>query len=159
MLRTLVTGVHAAGLFCVLGVLAWLSGEPFVFPSLGPTAFVLAFGGVEGARRRVVGGHAIGAVAGFLAYTLLAGHAVLTAGFAPATVEGARLAASGTLSVALTAWGMLALDAVHPPACATTLIVSLGLLATPFEVAIIVASVGVLLGAHELANVYRKPET
>ena len=159
MNRAFVTGVHAAGLFCVLGVLAWVSGEPFVFPSLGPTAFVLAFGGVDRARRRVVGGHAVGAVAGLLAYTVLAGDVTLTAGFASASVDGARLAASGTLSVALTAWGMLALDAVHPPACATTLIVSLGLLATPLAVAIIVASVAVLLGAHELANAYRKPET
>lgn len=43
---------------------------------------------------------------------------------------------------------MIATDAVHAPACATTLIVSLGLLSTPTEVAIIVASVSVLVGFH-----------
>jgi hypothetical protein len=52
------------------------------------------------------------------------------------------------LSVVATSWGMVAADAVHPPACATTLIVSLGLLSTPLEVAIIVASVVVLVAVH-----------
>ena len=44
---------------------------------------------------------------------------------------------------------MIATDTIHPPACATTLIVSLGLLSTPLEVAIIVASVVVLVAVHE----------
>ena len=43
---------------------------------------------------------------------------------------------------------MIATGTVHPPACATTLIVSLGLLSTPAEVAIIVASVTVLVAFH-----------
>jgi CBS-domain-containing membrane protein len=45
---------------------------------------------------------------------------------------------------------MIATGTVHPPACATTLIVSLGLLSTPAEVAIIVASVVVLVAFHAL---------
>ncbi|ELY32636.1 hypothetical protein C498_07733 [Haloferax volcanii DS2] len=47
---------------------------------------------------------------------------------------------------------MVELDAVHPPACATTLIVSLGLLSTPQSVATIVASVVILVGAHQVAD-------
>jgi CBS-domain-containing membrane protein len=43
---------------------------------------------------------------------------------------------------------MIATGTVHPPACATTLIVSLGLLSTPTEVAITVASVTVLVAFH-----------
>lgn len=143
--------VHASGLFAVLGLLAWASGAPFVFPSLGPSAFVLAFGDrIDRTRRTVVGGHAIGAAAGLLAYLVLAAGVTLTAPFSPFSLDAARLAASGTLSVALTAWGMLAVDAVHPPACATTLIVSLGLLSTPVEAAIIVLSVAVLVESHRL---------
>ena len=39
---------------------------------------------------------------------------------------------------------MIATDTIHPPACATTLIVSLGLLSTPLRVGIIVGSVMIL---------------
>jgi len=39
-------------------------------------------------------------------------------------------AASGVISIVITAAGMLAMKAQHPPACATTLIISLGLLTT-----------------------------
>lgn len=43
---------------------------------------------------------------------------------------------------------MIATDTVHAPACATTLIVSLGLLSTPVQVIIIVVSVIVLVEFH-----------
>jgi hypothetical protein len=46
---------------------------------------------------------------------------------------------------------MIATDTNHAPACATTLIVSLGLLPTPTQVGIIVASVVVLVGIHRIA--------
>jgi len=141
--------VYAGGLFAVLGVLAWLTGQPLVFPSLGPTAFLFAFEGVPNhTRRRVVGGHAIGALAGLLAHLLLASGLVLSAGEPSLSVEWIRLGASGTVAVALTAWGMAATDTVHAPACATTLIVSLGLLAAPIHVVGIVASVVVLTETH-----------
>lgn len=52
------------------------------------------------------------------------------------------------LSVVATSWGMIATDTNHPPACATTLIVSLGLLSTALEVATIVISVVVLVATH-----------
>jgi len=43
---------------------------------------------------------------------------------------------------------MLATDTEHAPACATTLIVSLGLLSTPIQAAIVVVSVVVLVAVH-----------
>ena len=43
---------------------------------------------------------------------------------------------------------MIATETVHPPACATTLIVSLGLLSTSLQVGIIVAGVVILVGFH-----------
>lgn len=43
---------------------------------------------------------------------------------------------------------MIATDTIHAPACATTLIVSLGLLSTPVQVIIIVVSVIILVGFH-----------
>lgn len=148
--RRLGTSLYAGLLFTVLGLIAWISGEPFIFPSLGPSAFILAFEW-EGARTRtdrVVGSHAIGAIAGLIAYGLLAAGVSLTITPPPGSTEGLRLTISGILSIVLTSWGMIATKAIHPPACATTLIVSLGLLSTPRQVAIIVISVIVLVGFH-----------
>jgi len=145
-------GLHAGFLFGIVGVLAVATGQPAIFPSLGPTAYVLAVEhrGPKVARRRVLGGHAIGVVAGLLAYFALAQGIVVTGGLAPGSEDAIRLAAAGVVSVTLTSWGMLATDAIHPPACATTLIVSLGLLSGPVEGAIILASVAILSESHRL---------
>jgi hypothetical protein len=75
------------------------------------------------------------------------------AGRLPATpaafsAGGIRLAASATASIVLTSWALIATETIHPPACATTLIVWLGLLSTPTRVGIIVASVVLLVGFH-----------
>jgi hypothetical protein len=148
--RNVGTSLYAGLLFTVLGVTAWISGQPFIFPSLGPSAFVLAFDrrGQRTDTYRVVGSHAIGGAVGLLAYTLLAAGVSLTSTPPALSAEGLRLAASGVLSVVLTSWGMMATDTNHAPACATTLIVSLGLLSTPLQVVIIVVSVVVLVEVH-----------
>ncbi|GAB7008719.1 HPP family protein [Halorubrum trueperi] len=152
MRRRVGTSLYAGLLFTVLGAIAWGSGQPFVFPSLGPSAFVLAFDRRSEPDRsaRIVGSHLIGGVAGLAAWSLIAAGVSLTATPPAFSPEGFRLTASATVSLVATSWGMIATDAVHAPACATTLIVSLGLLSTPFEVAIIVASVVVLVGFHAL---------
>lgn len=144
------TSLYAGLLFTLLGAIAWLSGEPFIFPSLGPSAFILAFEqrGERTRAYRVVGSHLIGGIAGFLAYSVLAAGVTLTTTPPPASTDGLRLATSGILSIVLTAWGMIATDAIHSPACATTLIVSLGLLSTPLYVGTIVVSVAILVGFH-----------
>lgn len=152
--RRIGTSLYAGLLFTVLGVVAWVSGEPFIFPSLGPSAFLLAFErrGKQTQPYRVVGSHLIGAVVGFLAYLLLATGVSITATPPPASTSGLRLALSGILSIILTSWGMIATDTVHAPACATTLIVSLGLLSTPIQVVIIVVSVIILVEFHILTR-------
>ncbi|MFC7202338.1 HPP family protein [Haloferax namakaokahaiae] len=150
--RAIETGVAAGGLFAVLGLIAWVTGQPFVFPSLGPSAFALAF---ETRRekvrpRRVVGSHLIGALAGFAAYSVLASGVSLTAVPPALSIAGLQLILSGVVSVVVTGWGMLVTDTVHPPACATTLIVSLGLLSSAFDVGVIVVSVVGLVAVSEL---------
>jgi len=144
------TSLYAGVLFTLLGLAAWASGQPAIFPSLGPTAFVLAneYRGGRVRGRRVVGGHVIGGVVGLAAYTAVASGLSVTAVPPALSADGLRLAASATLSVVLTSWGMIATDTVHPPACATTLIVSLGLLSTPRRVGIIVVSVVALVAVH-----------
>jgi hypothetical protein len=147
------TSLYAGLLFTVLGTVAWLSGQPFVFPSLGPSAFLLAFErrGDRGYLSRIVASHAIGGVAGLLAYEFLGAGVTLTAAPEPGSVAGLHLVASGIVSIVLTSWGMIATDTNHAPACATTLIVSLGLLSTPVQVGIIAVSVVVLVVVHGVA--------
>lgn len=149
--RRVGTSLYAGFLFTVLGLVAWASGQPFIFPSLGPSAFILSFQRrVERTRRTIVGSHVIGGCAGLLAYSLLATDATIVATSPALSADGLRLAASGVVSIVLTSWGMIATHTNHAPACATTLIVSLGLLSTPVQVAIIVISVIVLVEVHSV---------
>lgn len=148
--RRLGISLYASVLFTVLGLVAWATGQPFIFPSLGPSAFILAFDrrGERTSTYRIVGSHFIGAVAGLLAYTLVAQGVSLTTTPAGLSPDGLRLALSGVVSIAVTSWGMIATDTNHAPACATTLIVSLGLLSTPRQAATIVLSVVILVESH-----------
>jgi len=144
------TALHAGALLAVTGLIAWLTGTPFVFPSLGPTAYLLATQRTLARDRlaAVVTGHTAGVVAGLAAYRLLGAGVVVTADLAPRSPALGAVVASGVLALALTSGAMLLLDAVHPPACATTLIVSLGLLGTLWDGVLIVVAVCVLVGAH-----------
>ena len=152
MRDALLATLRASGLLVVLGATAWATGLPFLFPSLGPSAYALAVSpsAATSQHRRVVGGHAIGVVAGLLAYHLLAPGLVATQLPPAGSAAALRLAASAVASVALTTLGMLATDHRHAPACATTLIVALGLLSTPVDGAIVVAAILLLVGVDRL---------
>jgi CBS domain-containing membrane protein len=54
----------------VLALLAFLSRNPFVFPSLGPTAYLLFFSPLAKASspRNTIVGHAIGLICGYAAF-------------------------------------------------------------------------------------------
>lgn len=123
---------------------ALLTGQPLIFPSLGPTAFLLFFTprAPAASPRNTVMGHLIGVLAG---YGSLAAFGLLDAGPALAEgVTGARVGAAA-LSLGATAGLMAWLRVPHPPAGATTLIVSLGILATPANlVALMVAVVAIV---------------
>ncbi|MBK6922257.1 MAG: HPP family protein [Deltaproteobacteria bacterium] len=133
-----------AASIALLGALAWITGTPWLFPSLGPTAYLLFGAPSEAAAsgRRIVLGHTIAVACGFgalLVTGLYDQPSTLVAG-----VDGARvLAATGSI----TACGALLvrLRAMHPPAGATTLIVSMGMLQTPAELAIMVGAVALLV--------------
>ena len=126
----------------VSGFAAYLTKQPLLFPSLRPTAllfFEQPMAPTSSPRNTVVG-HLVAVLAGALSLTLfglLDDPSVLAEG-----VTLARVGA-GTLSLALTGAVLLLLRSSHPPTGATTLIVSLGFLQTPTEMAILMA--GVLL--------------
>ncbi|GGN99571.1 MULTISPECIES: HPP family protein [Haloarcula] len=145
-------GIRVGALLSALGAVVWLSGLPFLFPSLGPTAYLFATrpAAPESSARRVLGGHTVGVLAGLLAYHVVAGGVVITASMGAATLGTLRLAASGVVAVALTTAGMLLTDTGHAPACATTLIVGLGILSSPLQAGIIVVAVAVLVTEQAL---------
>jgi len=127
----------------LMSLVALVSHQPFVFPSLGPTAFLFFYSPLTAAAspRNAMAGHLIGAVAGWLS---LAVFGLLHAAPAIAVgVTGARVAAAA-LSLGLTSGLMVLLRVPHPPAGATTLIVSLGILRTPTHLAILMAAVALL---------------
>ena len=124
----------------LLALLALFTGSPFVFPSLGPTAYLFFFSPLAEASspRNTVLGHAIGLICGYAAFAL-------TAAYAPpfaihGGVHGARVLAAA-LSLSATGAFMALLRVSHPPAGATTLIVSLGIISQPKELVIIEVAV------------------
>jgi CBS domain-containing membrane protein len=111
---------------------AYAAGAPLVFPSLGPTAFLLFYLPrlPMAAPRNVLGGHLIGLLAGFAslsAFGLLNQPAALLAGVTLARVGAAAVSLGATAG--LTVW----LRVPHPPAAATTLLVSLGVVPRPIQ--------------------------
>jgi CBS domain-containing membrane protein len=132
-----------------LALLALVSRNPFVFPSLGPTAYLLFFTplGRTSSPRNTVFGHAIGLICGYVAFAAT-GAGALPFGAHPGIFWPRILAAA--LSLSSTGAFMVLLDVSHPPAGATTLIVSLGIISKPRELVIIEVAV-FLLVAQALA--------
>ena len=133
----------------LLALLALVTGSPFVFPSLGPTAYLLFFSPLAEASspRNTILGHAIGLLCGYGAFAL-------TMASSPpfgvqAGVHGPRVLAAA-LSLSATGALMVLFRVSHPPAGATTLIVSLGIITQPKELVIIEVAV-FLLTAQALA--------
>lgn len=127
----------------LMSLLALLTGSPFIFPSLGPTAFLFFYTPTAptASPRNTIVGHLIGVLAGYFAL-LVTG--LTTAGPALAVgVTGPRVIAAA-LSLGLTAGLMVLLKSPHPPAGATTLIVSLGLLTAPLKLVILMVAVVLL---------------
>lgn len=133
----------------ILAGVAMVWGAPFVFPSLGPTAFLFFFSPRSPAAtpRHAVYGHAIGILCGYGSLWLFGLQHAPTA--MSGTVDVQRLFAVA-LSLASTGAVMILLKAVHPPAGATTLIVSLGIVTEwshllVIEIAVVLLTVQALI--------------
>lgn len=128
----------------VMALFAHLASAPLIFPSLGPTAY-LVFANPRAAvssPRNTLLGHAIGAAAGWLslaAFGLLGDPSALSAG-----VTWPRVAAAA-LSLGATGGLMILTRTQHPPAGATTLIVSLGLMTGIGQLVALMMAVSLLI--------------
>lgn len=134
-------------LIMAVGVAAWAIGQPWLVPSLGPTAYLQAEVPAHPSAKyyHVVLGHAIGLAAGFLAVALFG------AWNDPVLLNDHQLTLPRILAAALallmTILGCLSVKASHPPAGATTLLVALG------SVASFTAAMSVALGVVLIAVV------
>ena len=127
----------------VLAAVAAVARSPFIFPSLGPTAYLLFHRPLASASspRNTLTGHLIGALCGWAAlaaFGLLGAPDVLSAGVTWAHVGAAAF------SLGLTGGLMAFFRVGHPPAGATTLIVSLGLMPYLWQIPILMLAVCLL---------------
>src|SRR5262249_20243258 len=147
-LFALINGLVSIGL---MAMAALLTGAPFIFPSLGPTAFLLFYTPTQPAAspRNTLGGHLIGALARYIA---LLAFGLTERGPALATGVTWTNVGAAALSLGLTSGAMVWFKVPHPPAGATTLIVSLGILRQPWQLAVLMLAVVLLVGQGFVIN-------
>lgn len=122
-----VWGPLAVGsLLLAVGLIGLAAGQPWLFPSLGPSAFLAAEDPNQPSSRffNTVVGHLVGLAAGMAAVFLLG------ADSAPAVQATGHLVALRVWAAVLATIGMMIglaiLRASHPPAAATVLLIALG---------------------------------
>lgn len=143
-----VNGFISIAILC--GV-AKLFGTPFIFPSLGATAFLVFFTPTAPAAspRNALCGTAIAIACGYAALVLTG---LQHAGPAIAPHLGWARVIAVALSLATTGAVMILLNVPHPPAAATTLIVSLGVVSKPEYLLVLEAAVALLVAQAIVIN-------
>ena len=127
----------------LMSVIAYITRSPFIFPSLGPSAFLFFYRPRSPSAwpRNAIIGHTIGAVVGYTA--LLITGLTQTGSALQTGVTWPRIIAV-TLALSFTVGLMVLLRAPHPPGTATTLIVALGLFRQPWQLVLLIIAVGLL---------------
>lgn len=146
------TSSYMAFHFAILGFLSWFTGLGFLLPSLGPSIFLLSNLPDEEMNypQRIIGGQIIGGLAGIIAFELLVGQPVTGNPIPPRSLLGLRIVLSTFLAAVLTTGGMFYLNMEHPPAYATTLIVSLGFIESLAGLAVFIGAVLLMALVHEI---------
>ena len=126
----------------LLSLVAIFTNNPFVFPSLGPTAYLFFFAPLSRASspRHALLGHGLAILCGYL--SLLVTGMELPHGIVHGIHWQTGIAAA--LSLGFTGALMVLFRISHPPAGATTLIISLGLIVRPLDLVIVETAVLVL---------------
>lgn len=135
----------------LIAMVALVTQQAFIFPSLGATAFLLFHVPLADAAspRNVMAGHVIGALCGWASLWLFGLHDAPSAFLTG--VEWSRVAAAG-LSLGLTSSLMILFRVAHPPAGATALIVSLGLMHELQQMPVLISAVALLVCQAFLIN-------
>jgi hypothetical protein len=116
----------SALLLLISGGIGLLVGQPWLFPSLGPSALLHAYHPSNPAARlyNTVLGHVLGIAAGYLSVFVFHASAV-PAVLSTEELTPQRLGAS-VFAMFLTVASQIPLKAFHPPAAATALLITLG---------------------------------
>ncbi|MCC6790764.1 MAG: HPP family protein [Thermomicrobiales bacterium] len=141
-----VNGCLSIGL---MAIVAMATNRPFIFPSLGPTAFLFFYTPLApvASPRNAFVGHLIGALAG---WGCLFAFGLQDIGSSIATGVTLPRVGAAALSLGLTSGLMVLWRTPHPPAGATTLIFSLGVLRSFDDVVVLMIAV-VLLTTQAVA--------
>jgi hypothetical protein len=159
-------GVLSLVVLAIIGIVGLLTKLPWLFPSLGPTVMLFFESPTERSSRPVntLVGHGVGIVVGI---GCLAAFGLF--GRPAATVAGLTLAylLAGAVSVAVTTLVLTSIRLPHPPAGASTLIVSLGIISTAPKLLTMAAAIvlvvivgwglNILLGTRPKAQEPAKP--
>jgi len=136
----------------VMSLAAWLSRSGLIFASLGPSAFLFFYAprSFSAAPRSALVGHFVGAAVGFASLYIFFGTSQI-----PSIVHERmewQYICTAAFSLGLTSAIMVFLDAPHPPAGSTTLLVALGFMSTLEKVAYLMLAVVMLTGISILLN-------
>jgi hypothetical protein len=140
-----------AGLLILLvGLVGLAAGKPWLLPSLGPSAALMALSPAHPTARlwNTLVGHLLGIAAGFIGI-VLAGAATAPSPLIQGDLVLSRVLAA-TIAIVLTIVFSTVARASHPPATATTLLVALGATATLDKALNIVAGVIIVAFAGEI---------
>jgi CBS-domain-containing membrane protein len=146
--ETLLAPLAGGVLMLLAGLAGLVVGKPWLFPSLGPTAWLQVEDPDLPAARpwNTVVGHLCGLLCGYLS-VFLAGASDLPSVLVAHILSPERVAAS-VLALTLTLAAASLLKASHPPAGATTLLVSLGAF-RPEDAFSVIAGVAIVAAAGE----------
>ncbi len=142
-------------LIFVIGVIGLIAGQPWLFPSLGPTAYLQVENpGLKSAHfYNTLVGHYVGIVAGLIGiaiFNLWSTPSVLISHhLVPAWVGAAAIAIFLTIII------NMILRSSHPPAAATTLLVSLGAFTTPNQILYLIIGVLILAIIGDILRIIR----
>jgi CBS-domain-containing membrane protein len=149
-----VAPILEAGLILVVCLAGWVSHQPLVFASLGPTAYEM----IETPKRKsaqpysIIGGHLIAVIAGFAA--LLVTHAFAAPSISAHGVPLSRAWAC-TMAAMLTVFGTLGLRAAQPAALSTTLLIASGIMQAWWDGAVIMVAILLLTAMGEPLRSWR----
>ncbi len=147
-------GLNNALAIFFLGLVAWYTSWPLIFPSLGPSLFLIFYAPENpmASPRNTVLGHLLGGTIGWLSFKA-------SLYFGLISESGLTLAKIFTLAFALglTGVSMALTNLLHPPAASTCLIGALGLVPRWYFLPLLGVSIGIVtfqaLIIHRLAGV------
>lgn len=140
----LIAPILEAALIFVLALAGWISHTPLVFASLGPTAFEIIETPERPSARpyNVLAGNVVALLASFSVLWLT--HAWWAPSVSSLGVPLSRVWA-GTLAAMLTVFGTLLIRATQPAALSTSMLVSLGVMQTMKDAAIILTAIAAIV--------------